>query len=139
MSDWSIRVGMFVWGMGDTWRNGRCAPISFSTRVLNQCAETWFLFSYVIKIIRKIMITSTVSPVLKVGLRFLGMWSNDSRSVIHWLSFMSSMVILQYFQYLYIFDHLKISELSNLVDGLIVTLDYSLTLFKMISLWLHRR
>ncbi|XP_018401478.1 PREDICTED: uncharacterized protein LOC108778724 [Cyphomyrmex costatus] len=85
------------------------------------------------------MITSSISPALKVGLRFLGMWPGDSYSTIHWLSFMLSMLILQYFQYLYIFGHLKMSELSNLVDGLIVALDYSLTLFKLTSLWAYRR
>jgi len=85
------------------------------------------------------MITSSISPALKVGLRFLGMWPGDSYSTIHWLTFMLSMLIIQYFQYLYIFGHLKMSELSNLVDGLIVALDYSLTLFKLTSLWTHRR
>ncbi|XP_018364808.1 PREDICTED: odorant receptor 13a-like [Trachymyrmex cornetzi] len=85
------------------------------------------------------MITSSISPALKVGLQFLGMWPGNSYSTIHWLSFMLSMLIIQYFQYLYIFGHLKMSELSNLVDGLIVALDYSLTLFKLTSLWAHRR
>ncbi|XP_011862385.1 PREDICTED: odorant receptor 13a-like [Vollenhovia emeryi] len=84
------------------------------------------------------IITSTVSPALRAGLHFLGMWPSDS-STIHWLSFMLSMLIVQYFQYVYTFGHLKMSELSNLVDCLIVSLDYSLTLFKMASLWIHRR
>lgn len=35
--------------------------------------------------------------------------------------------------------HLKMNELSDLVDSLPATLDYTLTLFKMISLWIHRR
>ncbi|XP_018301271.1 odorant receptor 13a-like [Mycetomoellerius zeteki] len=85
------------------------------------------------------MITSSISPALKIGLRFLDMWPGDSYSTISWLSFMLSILIIQYFQYLYIFGHLKMSELSNLVDGLIVALDYSLTLLKLTSLWAHRR
>ncbi|XP_011862442.1 PREDICTED: uncharacterized protein LOC105559043 [Vollenhovia emeryi] len=86
------------------------------------------------------MITaSTVSPVVKVGLRCLGIWPNVSYSIVHWLSFMSSILFVQYFQYLYIFEHLRISELSNLIDGLTVTLDYSLSFFKLIGLWMHRR
>ncbi|XP_011155671.3 odorant receptor 13a isoform X1 [Solenopsis invicta] len=84
-------------------------------------------------------IPSSISPALKVSLRFLGMWPGDTFSAIYWLSFMLSMLIIQYFQYVYIFDNLKISELSNLVDGLIVTLDYSLTVFKLTSLWIQRR
>ncbi|XP_071568967.1 odorant receptor 10-like [Temnothorax nylanderi] len=85
------------------------------------------------------IITSSVSPALRVGLRFLGMWPNDSYGTIYWLSFTLSMLIIQYFQYLYVFDHLKMSEFSNLVGSLTETLDYSLTLFKIISLWVHRR
>ncbi|KAL0133991.1 hypothetical protein PUN28_001123 [Cardiocondyla obscurior] len=84
------------------------------------------------------IIPSSVSPALKAGLQFLGMWPNR-HSIVHWLGFMLSMLVSLYFQFLYIFDHLKLSELSNLVDCLIVTLDYSLTMLKMTSLWVHRR
>ncbi|XP_036141369.1 odorant receptor 13a [Monomorium pharaonis] len=84
-------------------------------------------------------ITSTISPVLKIGLRFLGIWPGVPYSIIYWLSLTLSTIIMQYFQYWYIIKHLKISELSNLIDGLTVTLDYSLTIFKLIGLWLHRR
>jgi len=85
------------------------------------------------------VIRNTVSPVLKIGLRVLGLWPDVSYPTIHWLSFMLSTLTIQYFQYLYIFEHLKISELSNLIDGLTVTLDYSLTIFKLIGMWIHRR
>ncbi|XP_012526703.2 odorant receptor 4 [Monomorium pharaonis] len=85
------------------------------------------------------IILSSISPSLKVGLQFLGMWPGNSYSVINWLSFMLSLLIIQYFQYMYIFDHLKINEVSNLLDGLIAALDYSLTIFKLTSLWIHRR
>ncbi|XP_071644198.1 odorant receptor 13a-like isoform X3 [Temnothorax longispinosus] len=85
------------------------------------------------------MITSAVSPTLIIGLRFFGLWPGVSYSVIYWLSFMSSILIIQYFQYLYIFNHLKVSELSNLVDCLIVNLYYSLTFLKLVILWIHRR
>ncbi|KYN18451.1 Putative odorant receptor 22c [Trachymyrmex cornetzi] len=82
---------------------------------------------------------STVSPAVKIGLRLLGMWPDVSYSTTYWLSFMLSMLVIQYFQYLYIFEHLSMSELSNLVDGLPMTLDYSLTFFKLTSLWIQRR
>ncbi|XP_011862383.1 PREDICTED: odorant receptor 13a-like [Vollenhovia emeryi] len=85
------------------------------------------------------IITSTVSPALKIGLQFLGMWPNVPHSTIYWLSFMLSMLIIQYFQYLYIFNHYNVNELLNVVDALTATLDYSLTFFKLISLWIHRR
>ncbi|XP_077261534.1 odorant receptor 13a-like isoform X3 [Temnothorax americanus] len=85
------------------------------------------------------MITSTVSPTLIIGLRFFGFWPGVSYSTIYWLSFMSTMLIMQYFQYLYIFNHLKISELTNLVDSLMTTSIYSLTFLKLVILWIHRR
>ncbi|XP_071644125.1 odorant receptor 22c-like isoform X1 [Temnothorax longispinosus] len=82
---------------------------------------------------------STVSPALKIGLRLLGVWPGVSHSTVYWLIFMSSILVIQYFQYLYILEHFKITELSNLVDGLSLTLDYSLTFLKLASLWIHRR
>ncbi|KAF3054430.1 Odorant receptor 354 [Nylanderia fulva] len=52
---------------------------------------------------------------------------------------MSNMLIIQYFQYLYVFNHFKMSELSKLVDSLPSTLEYTLTVFKMTILFLRRR
>ncbi|KAL0133988.1 hypothetical protein PUN28_001122 [Cardiocondyla obscurior] len=84
-------------------------------------------------------VTSTVSSALTIGLRFFGIWPGVRYSTVYWFSFMSSLLIVQYFQYLYVFNHLKISELSNLVDSLIATFDYSLSFLKLGSLWMHRR
>ncbi|XP_039310429.1 odorant receptor 13a isoform X4 [Solenopsis invicta] len=84
-------------------------------------------------------ITNTVSPALKFGLQLLGLWPGVSYSIIYWSSFMLSMIVMQYFQYLYILNHIKVSELLNLVDSIPLALDYGLTIFKLISLWLHRR
>ncbi|XP_077261513.1 odorant receptor 13a-like isoform X2 [Temnothorax americanus] len=84
-------------------------------------------------------ITSTISPAVIICLRFFGLWPGVSYSIINWLSFLLIMLVIQYFQYLYIFDHLEINELSNLVDGSVVTLYYSLTIFKLTNLWIHRR
>lgn len=85
------------------------------------------------------VITSTVSPVLKIGLQVLGIWPGVSYSTVKWLSFMLSLLIMQYFQYMYFFEHLKMSEVSNLIDCLNMALDYSMTIFKLIGLWTHRR
>jgi len=46
---------------------------------------------------------------------------------------------MQYFQYSYIYAHLEFSNVINLMDALGLTLDYSLTLLKLISLWFNRR
>ncbi|XP_067206871.1 odorant receptor 10-like isoform X2 [Linepithema humile] len=80
---------------------------------------------------------STISPSLKIGLRFLGVWPGVSHFTFFIYSL--SIFIVQYFQYLYVSAHLKLSELPNLVDSLPATLDYTLTLLKLASLWTHRR
>ncbi|XP_024879313.1 odorant receptor 22c-like [Temnothorax curvispinosus] len=84
-------------------------------------------------------VTSTISLAVIICLRFFGFWPGVPYSTIYWLSFMLSILVTQYFQYLYVFDHLKVSELSNLVDCLIVTLYYSLTFLKLANLWIRRR
>ncbi|XP_039310433.1 odorant receptor 22c isoform X2 [Solenopsis invicta] len=53
-------------------------------------------------------IPSSISPALKVSLRFLGMWPGDTFSAIYWLSFMLSMLIIQYFQLQ--FDSIQINQ-----------------------------
>lgn len=103
--------------------------------VLFQCSfkleceiyQRWFLLSVV-----DMTISSTISPLLKISLRLLGIWPGVSRSILY--TYMSSILIIQYFQYLYISTNLKLSELSNLVDGLMSSLVYSLTFLKLISL-----
>ncbi|XP_011251209.1 odorant receptor 4-like isoform X1 [Camponotus floridanus] len=83
--------------------------------------------------------TSTISPALKIGLQCLGVWPNVPYSTVYWFLVMLSTLIVQYFQYLYVFSHFKLSELSNLVDGLSSTLESSLMFIKVASLWKHRR
>ncbi|XP_029663523.1 uncharacterized protein LOC115235718 [Formica exsecta] len=83
--------------------------------------------------------TTTISPALKIGLRCLGVWPDMPHSTVYCVIVMSSTLIVQYFQYLYVFSHFKLSELSNLVDGLSSTLESSLMFIKVASLWKHRR
>ncbi|XP_032669882.1 odorant receptor 22c-like [Odontomachus brunneus] len=82
---------------------------------------------------------STISPMLKVGLQFLGAWPGMPFATINRLVYMSSIVIMQYFQYLYVFTYCKPGELQNLVDGLPAAFDYTLTLMKLIILWKNDR
>jgi len=77
----------------------------------------------------RMTVTRTVSPVLKIGLQLLGVWPSVSYSIPYWLIYIFSILIVQYFQYRYVFEHLKISELSNLVDSLPTALNFSLTQF----------
>ncbi|KAL6429661.1 hypothetical protein ACFW04_007527 [Cataglyphis niger] len=82
--------------------------------------------------------TTTISPGLKIGLQCFGVWPNMPYSIVNCLFVMSSILIVQYFQYLYVFSHFKLSELSNLVDGLSSTLESSLMFIKVATLWKHR-
>ncbi|XP_032669884.1 odorant receptor 22c-like [Odontomachus brunneus] len=82
---------------------------------------------------------STISPLLKVGLQFLGAWPGMPFATINRLVYMSSILIMQYFQYLYVFAHCKPGELQNLMDGLPPAFDYSLTLMKLVTLWTNDR
>ncbi|XP_072750309.1 odorant receptor 4-like [Anoplolepis gracilipes] len=85
------------------------------------------------------IVTSTISPALKIGLRCLGVWPDMPHSTVYCLIVLSSTLIVQCFQYLYVFSHFKLSELSNLVDSLSSTLESSLMFIKVASLWKHRR
>ncbi|XP_032669851.1 odorant receptor 13a-like [Odontomachus brunneus] len=83
--------------------------------------------------------TSTVSPTLRIGLRLLCAWPDMRYIVVRRLVFMSSIIVVQYFQYLYLFAHLKLDELQDLMDSLPATIDYSLTAVKLMTLWTNRR
>jgi len=85
------------------------------------------------------IVMSTVSPVLKIGLQVLGVWPGVSYFIPYWLIYVFSVLIIQYFQYQYVIEHFKISELSNLVDSLPSALIYSLAVLKITSLWINRR
>ncbi|XP_025163777.1 uncharacterized protein LOC112590688 [Harpegnathos saltator] len=84
-------------------------------------------------------VMSTMNPLLKIGLRLLGIWPNVRYASVYRLIYMLSILILQYCQYLYIYSHFKLSELPNLVDSLPAALDYTLAVFKLLTLWTHRR
>ncbi|XP_032669874.1 odorant receptor 24a-like [Odontomachus brunneus] len=82
---------------------------------------------------------STINPLLKIGLQFIGVWPNVRYASVYRLIYILSILILQYFQYLYIYSHFKLSELPNLVDGLPVAIQYTLTASKLTALWIRRR
>jgi hypothetical protein len=84
------------------------------------------------------MLTSTISPSLRIGLGLIGMWPGSSHATILWFFYMATLVVLQYFQYSYVYAHLDLND-PKLMDGLSVTLDYTLTFLKLLSLWLNRR
>lgn len=80
-----------------------------------------------------------ISPMLKGGLHFLSVWPDMSYAVVLRLTYMLSILIVQYFQYLYVFAHFKLSELENIMDGLPPALDSSMTVVKLMVLWKNHR
>jgi len=93
--------------------------------------SSWFQYCV------RMIITSTISPVLKIGLQLLGVW--PGMSISYWLiNILISILILQYYQYRYVLEHFKISQLSDLVDSLSAALSFSLIIFKITSIWIHR-
>lgn len=85
------------------------------------------------------MRATSISISVQIGLRFVGIWPDLSHGTLTWLTYMTSVTIALYFQYVYILDHFNVSNISNLIDGLSITLAYSFGFLKLISLWLNRR
>jgi len=82
---------------------------------------------------------STISESVEAGLRFIGMWPRCIYANINWWIYILSVAIVQYFQYSYILQHFDISDLSITIDGLSITLGYSLSFLKLVNLWYNRR
>jgi hypothetical protein len=85
------------------------------------------------------MLTSTISPLLKIGLCWIGIWPDTSYGTLCWLFYMMTLVAMQYFQYSYVYAHLDINNLTKLMHNLGLILDYTLTILKLLSLWFNRR
>ncbi|KAF3054434.1 Odorant receptor 133 [Nylanderia fulva] len=83
--------------------------------------------------------TSTISRPVEIGLRFIGMWPDSTYATLCWIIYMATMVIVQYYQYTYVFTHFDLNDIPLLMDCLGLTLAYTLAFFKFLVLWLNRR
>lgn len=83
--------------------------------------------------------TSTISLPVEIGLRFIGMWPDSAYATLYWLTYMATMVIVQYYQYTYVLTHFDLSDISLLMDCLGLTLAYTLAFVKLFALWWNRR
>ncbi|XP_036141360.1 odorant receptor 82a [Monomorium pharaonis] len=83
--------------------------------------------------------TSTISLPVEIGLRFIGMWPDSAYATLYWLIYMSTMVIVQYYQYAYVLTHFDLNDISLLMDCLGLTLAYTLAFLKLLALWWNRR
>lgn len=83
--------------------------------------------------------TTTISPWVEFGLRFIGMWPNSAYPNLYWTSYMILLVVLLYFQYLYVTMHFDAHNLSLLMDCLGLSLANTLATLKLVMLRWNRR
>ncbi|XP_036141363.1 uncharacterized protein LOC105829661 [Monomorium pharaonis] len=81
----------------------------------------------------------TISRSVELGLRFIGMWPDSAYPNLYWFSYMTTVAIVQYCQYTYVFMHFDKNNLWLLMDCLSLTLAYSLAFLKLLVLWWNRR
>lgn len=127
--------GRHTWGC--TCRIGRGAPPVY--RMPERCAYSDLRFLVYPQDRWQMVVTSTISTSMQIGLRVFAVWPDvpysDVRRMIHLLS----LVILQYFQYLYIFASFKNGQMQNLMESFPVTVYYTLTVIKLTALWKYHR
>ncbi|XP_032669834.1 odorant receptor 22c-like [Odontomachus brunneus] len=85
------------------------------------------------------LLTSTISSPLKIGLQILGVWPDMPYTSFHRLIYMLSILIVHYFQQLYLFANCKFSELENLVGPLALAIYYMKAILELTTLWVNRR
>ncbi|XP_011862412.1 PREDICTED: odorant receptor 67c-like [Vollenhovia emeryi] len=83
--------------------------------------------------------TSTVALSVQIGLRIVGIWPNAPYALLFRGVWILTTSIVQTCQYWWIIVHIGNDDLSHLMDGLSVTLEYSVMFLKLIILWLNSR
>ncbi|XP_020289059.1 odorant receptor 22c-like [Pseudomyrmex gracilis] len=81
---------------------------------------------------------STISYSIEISFRFIGLWPDLSYASFYWLSYITSIGIVQYYQYAYIIAHFTLDDLWLLMDCLSLTLGYTLACVKLCVLWRNR-
>lgn len=81
----------------------------------------------------------TISRLVEIGLRFVGMWPNSAYPNLYWSMYMTTITILQYFQYSYVIAHFDLNNLTLLMDCLGLALTNTLVSLKLLVLWSNRR
>lgn len=82
--------------------------------------------------------SSTISRSVEYGLRAFGVWPGTSYPILRRFLCIISLVVFQVVQYQYLIAHHG-EDLSLLMDGLSVTLAYSLLLIRMIIIAYNTR
>jgi len=83
--------------------------------------------------------TTTIAFSMQIGLRSIGFWPNTPCALLFRGLWMLTIGIVQTFQYWWIIIHFRTDDMSYLMDGLSVTIEYSVMSLKLIILWLNSR
>lgn len=82
---------------------------------------------------------STISRSVEIGLRFVGLWPNSAYAILYYITYMATLVIMQYCQYAYVIAHFELNNLWILMDCLSLSLAYTHAFLKLLVLWWNRR
>ncbi|XP_053989970.1 uncharacterized protein LOC128882397 isoform X5 [Hylaeus volcanicus] len=82
---------------------------------------------------------STINHPLEFILRLFGIWPSSRYRVLKSIVWTLLLLTFLVFQYWYFISHLKSTDLTDLLDGLSLTLSNNLVLLKLIVIWFHNR
>ncbi|CAL1674373.1 unnamed protein product [Lasius platythorax] len=85
------------------------------------------------------ILANTVALSVQIGLRFVGIWPNAPYALLFRCGWIFTIGIIQTCQYWWIAINFGTEDLSHLLDGLSVTMEYTVMLLKLIILWLNSR
>ncbi|XP_068987568.1 odorant receptor 4-like [Bombus flavifrons] len=81
------------------------------------------------------MMLNTISPSVKFGLHFCGVWPGTPFHFLHKLCWVIAIITLQTYQYIYIVIHYNTDTLMNIVENLSIAVPFSLLFIKLFVTW----
>ncbi|XP_003707222.3 odorant receptor 4-like [Megachile rotundata] len=81
--------------------------------------------------------TSTISPSVKYGLHFIGLWPGTPFPALHKFYWITSMATIQIYQYRYIIQHFQSDSLMQTIDNFCIALVFTLMSIKLIITWVN--
>lgn len=83
------------------------------------------------------LVLNTLSPSVKFGLHFAGIWPATPFPYLHKLGWLAAIAALQSYQYRYIVMHYKSDNLMSIIDNLSIAMPFSLVFIKLIVTWIN--
>ncbi|XP_076302933.1 uncharacterized protein LOC143221348, partial [Lasioglossum baleicum] len=83
------------------------------------------------------IVTNTISPSVKFGLQFAGIWPGTPFPYIHKICWVIVMIMFQTYQYGYIVSHFQSDTLVSIIDNLSICMPFSLVFIKLLATWIN--